>query len=393
MNNLTHNSTRYTNYYSINNSIPNSIQSKIGFIGIGQCGSNIAQLFEQLNYTCLCVNSSEKDFKPLQTKYNYCTPNTDGCNHDRRKAIQILQQNNNYKKIILEIKDKLFDKEILFFIFSTGGGTGSGFSPILIELLKDEFLKSDLTSNKTICAIPVLPSTQEKSYQIQYNSYECYKSLSQIESIGSVFTLDNSNIGSPKIDNKFALNQEFVNLFHTAISIPNHTHISGNIDTAELLNIFSQRGNAIITSFPNTDNQSNNNQSNICTEIIRSWESNIFTPIHKDKNIVYLTLSLNQELTNQQYQDLEKYIGTWEDKFSNINTKQNITILSGLTFPIDRIKQIVDLCNKDKSKIISNKNNAQTNKIDIEFQPYETVKPTPKQSLNADILFNKFMNL
>lgn len=33
------------------------MQNKIGFVGVGQCGSNIAQLFEHLNYTCVCINS------------------------------------------------------------------------------------------------------------------------------------------------------------------------------------------------------------------------------------------------------------------------------------------------------------------------------------------------
>lgn len=222
------------------------MQNKIGFVGVGQCGSNIAQLFEHLNYTCVCINSSEKDFKPLNTKYNYCTPKTDGCNHDRKKAITILQK--YYKNILKEIIDKLYDKELIYFIFSTGGGTGSGFSPVLIELLNQELQEKFPSQDKTICAIPVLPSTEEKSPQVQFNSYECYKSLSQIENLGTVFTLDNSKM------NKFTLNKTFVSLFHTTLSIPDHTHTSGNIDTAELFKLLKQRGNAIITSFPTSQN-------------------------------------------------------------------------------------------------------------------------------------------
>lgn len=328
------------------------MQNKIGFVGVGQCGSNIAQLFEHLNYTCVCINSSEKDFKPLNTKYNYCTPKTDGCNHDRKKAITILQK--YYKNILKEIIDKLYDKELIYFIFSTGGGTGSGFSPVLIELLNQEFQEKFPSQDKTICAIPVLPSTEEKSPQVQFNSYECYKSLSQIENLGTVFTLDNSKM------NKFTLNKTFVSLFHTMLSIPDHTHTSGNIDTAELFKLLKQRGNAIITSFPTSQN--------LVPDIIKSWSNTtVFAPISKDKNIIYLTLSLTKELTDQQYTDLEKYIGTWTDKYSNINPDQNITMLTGLTFPIERIKQIVDLCKKDKDTILTNKNNALTNKIDIEF--------------------------
>ena len=33
------------------------LRDKVGFVGLGQCGGNIASLFEQNGYECLFINS------------------------------------------------------------------------------------------------------------------------------------------------------------------------------------------------------------------------------------------------------------------------------------------------------------------------------------------------
>lgn len=344
----------------------------IGFIGIGQAGNNIVHLFEQLNYQCLFINSSHKDLLPLSTRYSYITPNTDGCNHDRNKAKKILHK--YYKEILSQVQDKLYQQSIIFVVFSAGGGTGSGFSPFLIELLLQTF------PEKHIGAITILPSDNE-STQIQYNAYESYKELTNINDISCVFTLDNNTM------NKYLLNSTFATQFNELLFVPEHVSYQSNIDTAELYKMLSQRGNAIIINLPQT--------KTLVPDLIKSLQKPIlYSSIAPDKKIVYLALSLVEYPTEKQLQDLLLYTGKPLDIFININKKQNIAFLTGLTFPTHRIEYLIANIKKEKDNVISARDNALTNKISIEFNLFNDTKQKNRDDgiqYDFDAIFEKFL--
>jgi hypothetical protein len=315
------------------------VKDKIGFVCVGQAGGNIGQILEQHGYNCLFINTSKEDLSTLNTNFRFHIPGGEGCNHSRDKAIELVKK--NYRQILEEINDKLCDQQLIYFVFSAGGGTGSGAAPVLIEISNSHF------PNKHFGCITILPSFDETT-KAHMNAYQCYQELSSIEKLATVFTLDNN-----KID-KFIINGTFVSLLNTVFDIPNHVNIRGNIDKAELWELLTTRGNCIITTCQS------NVQNNLVSAIIKSWELNIFADIEKDKNIVYLGLSLTDEIN---VDDLKKYIGTPFDVFKNYNRDQTVSILSGLTFPKTRINKIIDILNDNKNTIQNNLLNAKTNKI------------------------------
>lgn len=83
---------------------------------------------------------------------------------------------------------------MIFVIFASGGGTGSGAGPMLID------------EGKTVGAITVLPA-QSESVKSHINSYECFSELTGISGTGACFILDNDK------GDKLELNHIFVDSF------------------------------------------------------------------------------------------------------------------------------------------------------------------------------------
>lgn len=103
------------------------MKNKIAFVAVGQAGGNIGQLFEQKGYNVLYINTSQEDLDTLEkAKFKYHIPNGEGCNKDRRKAKQLVID--DFDQIAAEIETKI-KSELIFVIFASGGGTGSGARP------------------------------------------------------------------------------------------------------------------------------------------------------------------------------------------------------------------------------------------------------------------------
>jgi cell division GTPase FtsZ len=345
------------------------VKDKVGFICIGQAGGNIGQLFEQRGYNCLFLNTSTEDLKTLNTKYRFHIPEGEGCNHSREKAIELIKK--HYHKVIDEVLDKLFHQDLIYLIFSTGGGTGSGMSPILLEMLNSSF------PQKYFGCITILPSLDE-TIKAHINSYQCYQEISNIERLATVFTLDNN-----KLD-KFIINKTIVDYFDNFINITNHVNIKGNIDKAEIWEQLVTRGNAILSVIDKTNN-------NLTASIIKSWENNIFADVEQDKNLVYMGLSLTDEINQEE---LNRYIGIPYDVFKNYNDQKTITMVSGLSFPITRLSKTIDIISNSKDKIKKNIVNSRTNKIPnyVDFLEEIEIKNTSDKCIlnNLDDILAKY---
>ena len=142
------------------------MKKKISFVAVGQAAGNIGRLFEQKGYAVIYVNTSQEDLDTLEkAKFKYHIPQGEGCNKNRRQAKQLVID--DFDNIAAEIESKV-RAEMIFVIFASGGGTGSGAGPMLMDLLIDE--------GKTVGAITIIPALDE-SPKSHMNSYECFSEL------------------------------------------------------------------------------------------------------------------------------------------------------------------------------------------------------------------------
>lgn len=337
------------------------MKNLVGFIGIGQCGGNITSLFQKDNFNTYYINTSLEDLATLKTYDYYHISKAMGSNHDRQKALEYIKD--HYQKIIDIIIDHFKDQEIVYLVFSTGGGTGSGISPLLLDMLTAH------CSDKVFGAVCVLPDLNE-SVNIQVNSYNCMTQLSHIKKLGSVFVLDNMK------NNKESVNREFYNAFRSVINLYKHVSTRGNIDISEIKEVLSVRGVAVIAQ----------TKSNGYTGLIKTLEDSCFA-YQKDKKIVYAAISIKDDINIDGIFD---YIGRPYDVFTNYNDNQSVACFSGMSFPRDRIQTIKTIVDNQREEVQSAIENARNSSIKNELQWNIRVNEKECDSVSFSDIFKKY---
>ena len=335
-------------------------KEKVGFIGVGQAGGNIAKLFEDVGYTALYINTSEEDLKTLKNSpHQYHVPNTTGCGKDRNLAKNALA--NFAEEICTQIND-IFTQEMIFVAFSTSGGTGSGIAPFLIDILSQE-------TDKKICAIAILPSEKE-SIQAHINSYDCCKELTEIEDMGCTFFIDNNNSRSNDI---LTINNIFFFLLNDFLNKQDNYSVRGNIDETEVLKMLSAKGASAITILKNE-------KSNI-KNLVDNFKNNIFAPRENDKIITYVGMYHSKEPIEEiDMQTVFAEIGTPIDLFQGYESDNTVCVLSGMSYPFTRVISIRDSVMEHQEIIKKSLNVNTENKLDDDFLSFiDGMKPKTNQ--------------
>lgn len=339
------------------------MKNLIGFVGVGQCGGNITSLFEEAGYKTFYINTSLEDLSTLESENYYHISGANGSNHDRSKALGYIK--NHCQNIIEQIKNHFKKQEIIYLVFSAGGGTGSGISPLLLDMLSNDKDYKD----KTFGAVVILPDINEL-VNIQVNAYNCIIQLSNIKEIGSIFVLDNTK------NNREAINNEFYKSFDSVINLPKYINKKGNIDIAEIKELLSIRGICVISI----------SDSSNSTSIIKSLEQSYFN-YQKDKNLVYVALSLKDDI---DMNSLINYTGKPFDMFINYNTEKTICCLSGMSFPKDRIEVIKNIIDNQRNEIALAVENSKNNSIDNKLEWNIQLKKVVNEFLDFNQIFAKY---
>lgn len=317
------------------------MNNKIGFIAVGQAGGNIGSKLETVGYDVLFLNTSDEDLSTLETKFKYHIKGGEGCNKDRNKAKELVIE--DFENIAKEIEDKV-NKDFIYVIFSSGGGTGSGASPMLIDLLIQHM-------EKAVGAITIIPGENEP-LKTHINAYECFRELEEVDGIASTIVLDNN-----ACENKLSINKDFVELLQGMLDMPNHKDVKGNIDKAEVMEMLSSRGMLTITKV-------DKEQTNLAN-IVAGIKSNIYAPIEGDQVIKYVGLLAAKCV---DISELKKEVGNYIDAFQGYG-EETICVLAGLSLPFTRLEQI-------KNRVIENQESIKRN-----------LQATSETRLKSDINF------
>ena len=339
------------------------MKKKISFVAVGQAAGNIGRLFEQKGFSVIYVNTSQEDLDTLEkAKFKYHIPQGEGCNKDRRKAKQLVID--DFDNIAAEIESKA-RSEMTFVIFASGGGTGSGAGPMLIDLLIGE--------GKTVGAVTVIPALDE-SPKSHINSYECFTELTEISQTAACFVLDNEK------GDKLELNAAFVDAFAAFLEIPEkHKSIKGNIDKAEIVETLKAHGTAILARDKGKDSAG----------IIKALKGGAFAPMEPDGVVKYIAASMAGSVCMA---DIEKAIGTPLDNFQTFNDAETICCISGLTYPQARLELVYGKVADNKDVIKKNLAAARESgmKKDVNFlnemEPPAKKQETKKPQSRRDIM-------
>jgi cell division GTPase FtsZ len=335
------------------------MKERILFECVGQAGGNIGKLLLDKGYICHFINSSLDDLNAIDVRDNFKfhIPNAMGCSKDRKKAMMFAKE---YYPLMMETINRRFAMEdIVYFVFSLGGGTGSGIAPILLDFL------STNNPSKHYGAIVILPSTSEP-IKAQANAIEAFNQLKRIDNLKNIFVIDNS-CGMNKMD----INVEFVNLFDELMNITK-PDIRGVIDQDELATILTTNGMITMGSFDN---------ENLKDNII---SNSIFAPSKYNCNKVAVSVC-NDDVDVELIESITNYPN---DIYVGYNDDRNFIVLCGMPFVTDRIEK---LANTIKSKQFDRVNDVLEKDVDV--PTIEKVsKPKSKVKVSFDDVFGKFIN-
>jgi cell division GTPase FtsZ len=321
------------------------MREQFGVLGLGQCGSNIATLFEQKQYTTVYLNTSKEDLNAIKGVHKIHIDGADGAAKDRRKVLQLATE--SFQSIIEKMNSILTQKYILV-IFSSSGGTGSGLSTPILRYLSQ--------IGKVCIPVVVLPDENIESAKACENAYNSCAEVMSIQGLGATFLLDNAN------DNKFIINQKFVNEFDAFINI-NNSSVYGNIDMAERKQILSCPGVSVIGKLSKV--------KSTAPEIVHSLHNGIYAKI-ESKNAYYLGIS-----TSNRSLDInsitKEFIGVY-DVFSGISEATTIAIVSGLQWPQKRVLQF-------KNKFEETVKNIPTTNFIHQLEPLQGLSFTERQTI------------
>ena len=335
------------------------MKNSIGFLGIGQAGSNIALGFERLGYNTAYLNTSKEDLNSLRhAKHKIHIRGGEGASKNRKAVLQLAAE--SIDDIITDVLDVL-TQEYIMIIFSAGGGTGSGLGPVLASYLSR-------IGRKVMC-VTILPCEKESPKTCE-NAYNTCIDISNIEGLGAVFLLDNN-----KHEDKFALNDIFVKDIDALLNLNNCSKF-GNVDKSEIKTLLSTQGISIITR--------QSKAKSTAPFIIQGFTENIYADIEEKSPIVVGISTTNKSLC---FDDIYCEIGYPYDDFRGISNINTLCIASGYPWPLNRLEHL-----KNKASRIS----IQRNTLGLSKIGEQILVPTTQSkstdNINTRDLILNFLN-
>lgn len=290
------------------------MKNSIGFLGIGQAGSNIALGFERLGYNVAYLNTSKEDLDSLKyAKHKIHIPGGEGASKNRNAVLKLAAE--SIDDILNNITD-ILTQEYIMIIFSTGGGTGSGLSPAIASYL--------VSIQRKVIMAAILPSETESPRTCE-NAYNTCVDINGLQGVGATFLLDNSNV-----DDKFVLNDIFVKDIDSLLNLNNCSKY-GNIDKSEVKTMLSTYGLAVITR--------QSKAKSTASFIIDGLQHNIYTRIEEKAPILIGISTTNRSLNME---DIYLEVGHPYDDFRGISSTNTLCIACGYTLPLKRLEVLKD---------------------------------------------------
>ncbi|MCO6041886.1 cell division protein FtsZ [Thermococcus alcaliphilus] len=161
-------------------------------IGVGQCGTKIADLFALVNFEALAINTSKSDLEylkhiPEERRILVGESLTGGKGVNANPVLGREAIKRDLPLVMKKISSMVgySDVDIFFLTFGFGGGTGAGGSPVLAEALKEEYPDS------LVVAIGALP-LKEEGIRPTINAAITIDKLSKV--VDSIIAIDNNKL-------------------------------------------------------------------------------------------------------------------------------------------------------------------------------------------------------
>ena len=321
-----------------------------GIIGAGNCGGQIVNLAaETMKVDGIAINTSDQDLSEVksETVKTYLIGDKKGAGQNRLTAkkslkndIREITESDDFKKFVSGL-------ELIYIVSSTGGGTGSGISPILYHLI------SQMTK-APIILVGILPTLgEDRGVQMNTASYldEIYN---KIPDTRYMIYDNNKAANKSSVEMLKTINEAVVHDMKVLSGYFNQATPYSSIDDKDMLSIIKPAGRIVVASVDSIKEKDLDEmgiEERLVDDLKRSYHceldrdkicmnTGLITNLSQKLNdSLDMNISMIHEFTGEPKGTGFKHIGITTD-----DSEPNYTyfIGSGLSPVNDRIKKLAD---------------------------------------------------
>ena len=326
---------------------------KVGCFGLGNTGNQIASLaFEKLHIPVIAINSSEKDLETISNAIpkkliSDANGQSQGAGKNRQLAKKYLKDSIMSFLSSEDIQDFVGELDILFIISSTGGGTGSGTSLVMTNIISSMF------PDVHVISIGVLPVMNE-ALSAHVNTLEYLNELYGTLDNQTYMLYDNDKYaGLPSYKMMDLVNNEVVKDIDVIRCTYNYTTKYDSIDEQDMSRLTSFGGRILIARLEDIKERDLDSTS-IEELIIKKIKNCAHVEIQRDQKveatglIVNISSAVSSDFDNH-LPKVREFIGDPSHDFNHIYINDDrklpnnvFLIMSGLSVVNDRITKISD---------------------------------------------------
>lgn len=345
-----------TSLQQTKNNLQEDVRLKILVVGVGNAGNQVAVRAHKANLDVFAINSSIRDLSDQIVDEDIpcfiIGKEARGAGKNIEKGIELFKSNGKELFQTPKFIDKVQAADIVFVVGATGGGTGAAACPEICTLLKKIY-----GDKKIVIFYGITPKNCDSTEALKNTLI----TLDKIKSLNIPYLLDDLHVYEDEANDKaFAKTDDHV--VESIRAIAGHfLNISNSqmIDENDMKILAGEPGYIAVYMLNNVTNAMLDKKSMQAMLIDRIKESPAMM-IQKDGIVRHMGVIINcpSDMTEAtktgNYSELTSFIGgrpsggVFENYSVNNGTSgQFIVILSGMTFPQNRISQYIEIVKKD----------------------------------------------
>lgn len=328
------------------------LNKKIGVVGIGNAGGQVAFLCEKKYgdlMNSVYINSSDADLAMVGDspfKFKIGQAELEGSGKNRTRTKKYLREDIRGILMDEDFQSLINGKKYVFVIASAAGGTGSGAAPVMLNILREAFL------DVNFILVVILPQLQA-SIMEQGNAREFTDELYGLLGDCTYMAYDNetaSDLGPTQA--LVSVNEAIVEDIRVISGVDNFPTPYESIDEADMESIVTTPGRLMVIRVIKNLSEKVLEDTSVDDILIKAIKTSRHAEINRDKKIVrcgmitYFTEQVNS-LYGSNLSKLQEFIGTPLERFNhnavNGNSEQMnflYFIASGLSPINDRVKKM-----------------------------------------------------
>lgn len=359
---------------------------KFGFVGCGQGGGKIADLFAQRGYKAMAINTSPVDLAALTmipNEYRICIGSRLGAGKDPRVGEEAIRTDASKVKAVLE--DYFYhDVDFVFISACLGGGTGTGVVSDTIEITRQVGL--------TTGCITTIPLTSE-SLEEHKNAL---KGLDILSDVGPtpLYLIDNELLrvryGNKPVMGFWPMaNESIVNSLDEINQIPNRPSNMFVFDREDFFRLLNTQG-CFVPLRIEVEITDSNDPTKLATacrqEIVRILSENNFQgeAIRVAALMVcpesYRVNAESVELVYQECQTLTNTPTLFRGLYIDKSLQRKIVLhllLAGLDIPVNRLQQMRSKIQELSPEIVNRLNKRVSTNLSDDLIEWDNPNPLP----------------